>query len=133
MSTPTTIGRNNQGRQAAHLYGASPNESVEGFQTYSQSGFTSKHIFKSNRLKGEYEKPWLQNKAMKATRWNDLIVGSFILAGLCGAGVIGFFTVRPFIQGDVRIRRSHYLMRPKLISFNLALPYLRGQFRDTQH
>lgn len=103
MSTPTTIGRNTQGRHAAHLYGATPNESVEGFQTYSTAGFTSKKMFKSNRLQGEYEKPWLQNKAMKATRWNDFIVGGFILGGIIGAGVIGYFTVRDYVQGDVRI------------------------------
>ena len=101
MSTPTTIGRNQNGRNASHLYGATPNESVEGFyETYSD--MSSKRVFKSNRLQGEYEKPWLQNKAMKATRWNDLIVGLFILGGLAGAGVIGFFTVYPYVQGDVR-------------------------------
>ncbi|GAB7332675.1 hypothetical protein MBLNU13_g04428t1 [Cladosporium sp. NU13] len=100
MSTPTTIGRNQNGRNASHLYGATPNESVEGFyETYSD--MSSKRVFKSNRLQGEYEKPWLQNKAMKATRWNDLIVGLFILGGLAGAGVIGFFTVYPYVQGDL--------------------------------
>lgn len=102
MSTPTTIGRNQNGRHANHLYGATPNESVEGFyETYSD--MSSKRVFKSNRLQGEYEKPWLQNKAMKATRWNDLIIGLFILGGLAGAGVIGFFTVYPYVQGDVCI------------------------------
>lgn len=62
-------------------------------------------MFQSYRLVGEYEKPWLSNKAMKSTRWNDLIVGIFILLGLIGAGVIGFFTVWPYRQGDVSFHR----------------------------
>lgn len=102
MSTPTTIGRNMQGPHASHLYGATPNDSVEGFHdTYSSSGVSPKRVFKSNRLVGEYDKFWISDKRMKATRWNDMIVGFFVLGGLIGAGVIGYFTVSPYIQGDV--------------------------------
>jgi hypothetical protein len=100
MSTPTTIGRNMNGRQANHMYGATPNDSVEGFyDTY--SGANPKRVFQSNRLVGEYDKFWIGDKRMKATRWNDMIVGMFILAGLCGAGVIGYFTVSPYVQKEV--------------------------------
>ena len=60
-------------------------------------------MFQSYRLVGDYEKPWLSNKAMKSTRWNDLIVGIFILSGIIGAGVIGFFTVWPYRQADVSL------------------------------
>lgn len=71
------------------------------YNTRSTTSLSLKHTFKSYRLVGEYEKPWLANKAMRSTRWNDLIVATFILLGLIGAGVIGFFTVWPYRQGDV--------------------------------
>lgn len=62
---------------------------------------SGKHKFKSYRLRGEYEKPWLVDPAMKKTRWNNLIVGIFILLGFAGAGVICFFTVWPYRPADV--------------------------------
>ena len=62
---------------------------------------SGKHKFKSYRLRGDYEKPWLQDPAMKRTRWNNLIVGLFMLAGLAGAGVICFFMVWPYRAGSV--------------------------------
>ncbi|PHH64984.1 hypothetical protein CDD81_3621 [Ophiocordyceps australis] len=55
-----------------------------------------KHKFKSYRLRGPYEKPWLSDPAMKKTRWNNIIVSALILLGVIGAGVICFFTVAPY-------------------------------------
>lgn len=55
-----------------------------------------KYKFRSYRLAGEYQKPWLTDPGMKKTRWNNLIVGVFILLGFAGAGVICFFTVWPY-------------------------------------
>jgi len=60
----------------------------------------AKHKFKSYRLRGEYEKPWLGDPALKKTRWNNWIVGVFMLLGLGGAGAIAFLTVWPFRQGE---------------------------------
>ena len=83
--------------QPGRFIGGTPAHSVDG---RSAAG-GPKHMFQSYRLVGDYEKPWLSNKAMKSTRWNDLIVGIFILSGIIGAGVIGFFTVWPYRQADV--------------------------------
>jgi len=60
-------------------------------------------MFQSYRLVGDYEKPWLSNKAMKSTRWNDLIVGIFILLGIIGGSIVGFFTVWPYRQPEVSL------------------------------
>lgn len=96
MSTPSSIFRNQQG--VPHASANTPRDSIDSDST---AAANAKHVFKSYRLVGEYEKPWLSNKAMKATRWNDLIVGILILLGLIGAAVIGFFTVYPYVQPDV--------------------------------
>lgn len=60
-----------------------------------------KRKFKSYRLRGEYPKPWLEDKDMKKTRWNNIIVGSLILLGFAGAGVVAFFMSKPYVQKDV--------------------------------
>lgn len=57
---------------------------------------SGKHKFKSYRLKGAYEKPWLGDAALKKTRWNNVIVGVFVLLGFAGAGAICFFTAWPY-------------------------------------
>ncbi|KAH7318592.1 putative secreted glucosidase [Stachybotrys elegans] len=56
----------------------------------------SRRRFKSYRLKGEYEKPWLGDPAVKKTRWNNAIVGAFIVLGFALAAVACFFMVWPY-------------------------------------
>jgi hypothetical protein len=87
--------------QPGRFIGGTPAHSVDGSNDLRSAAGGPKHMFQSYRLVGDYEKPWLSNKAMKSTKWNDLIVGIFILSGIVGAGVIGFFTVWPYRQGDV--------------------------------
>lgn len=60
----------------------------------------AKHRFKSYRLKGEYEKPWLADPAVKKTRWNNVIVGTFMFLGIAAAGVVCYFMSAPYIQPD---------------------------------
>lgn len=85
------------------ITGITPRLSVDGAAASSRDGFPfpdiatgGKHKFKSYRLKGPYEKPWLTDPAMKKTRWNNLIVGIFVLLGFAGAGAICFFTAWPY-------------------------------------
>ncbi|KAJ3546946.1 hypothetical protein NM208_g1757 [Fusarium decemcellulare] len=102
MFTPSSMARTQRGGTSSHVFGATPRDSMDGtFDLSPSADVSSKHTFKSYRLVGEYEKPWINNKAMKSTRWNDLIVGILILLGLAGAGVIGFFTAWPYRQGDL--------------------------------
>lgn len=62
----------------------------------------SKHKFKTYRLRGEkMEKPWLTDPAMKRTRWNNLIVGTWILLGFLGSGGVAFWMVWPYRSIDV--------------------------------
>jgi hypothetical protein len=94
MSTTPVSTFQSRGR----FVGGTPAQSIRD----SRSGLGGpKHIFQSYRLVGEYEKPWLSNKAMKSTKWNDLIVGIFILLGIVGGAVVGFFTVWEYRQQDV--------------------------------
>ncbi|KYK58724.1 gram-negative bacteria-binding protein 1 precursor [Drechmeria coniospora] len=56
-----------------------------------------KRRFKSYRLRGEHEKPWLEDPAMaKKIRWNNLIVWTWIGLGFIGAAIIAFFQIRPY-------------------------------------
>ncbi|OAQ64399.2 secreted glucosidase [Pochonia chlamydosporia 170] len=59
-----------------------------------------KRRFKSYRLRGDFEKPWLSDPAMKKTKWNNWIVRSFILLGFILAGVACFFMVWPYREGS---------------------------------
>jgi hypothetical protein len=94
MSTTPVSTFQSRGR----FVGGTPAQSIRD----SRSGVGGpKRIFQSYRLVGEYEKPWLSNKAMKSTKWNDLIVGIFILLGIVGGAVVGFFTVWEYRQPEV--------------------------------
>jgi len=79
----------------AGRWAASPTGSV--YATSRQSMITlpraAKRKFKSYRLRGEYEKPWLKDPAMKKTRLNNWIVVFFVILGFVGAALICFFGV----------------------------------------
>ncbi|KPM42899.1 hypothetical protein AK830_g3612 [Neonectria ditissima] len=68
-------------------------------QTYFPNS-SIKHRFKSSLLTGSYEKPWLNDPALKKTRWNNLIVGLSFILGFAGAGAIAFILVWPYRQGE---------------------------------
>ncbi|EAA31490.1 glycoside hydrolase family 16 protein [Neurospora crassa] len=61
----------------------------------------AKRKFKSYRLRGEYEKPWLADPAMKKTRWNNWIVTAWCLAGFAGAAVLCYTGVKQYQTGPI--------------------------------
>lgn len=105
--TPTPFKRKSQRTSGAPSLDNVDTPDVEPSAPASVAGYpfpeapAGKHKFKTYRLRGEYEKPWLADPAMKKTRWNNLIVGIFILLGFAGAGVICFVTVWPYRPADV--------------------------------
>jgi hypothetical protein len=88
---------------------------------------SAKHRFQSTRLRGEYEKPWLKDPALKKTRWNNIIVGTLMALGLVGAGLICYFTSAPFKQKDASLFPNSYYS-PRIACINimsfLVLPHL---------
>ncbi|KAK9445042.1 beta-1, 3-glucan binding protein [Metarhizium brunneum] len=66
---------------------------------FSSLDIASRRRFKSYRLRGEFEKPWLADPAMNKTKWNNWIVRGFILLGLILAGVACVFLVWPYKDG----------------------------------
>ncbi|KAJ9143842.1 Glycoside hydrolase family 16 protein [Pleurostoma richardsiae] len=58
-----------------------------------------KRRFKSYRLRGPYEKPWLNDPNLNKTRYNNWIVTFFIVTGFILAGLVCFFSVRPYQSG----------------------------------
>jgi hypothetical protein len=69
--------------------------------SHSQPETVAKHKFKSYRLRGPYEKPWMSDPAVKKTKWNNWIVWGWIVAGFIGAAAIVFFTIMPYRDGEV--------------------------------
>jgi len=84
---------NDSGRNSMHE--ASRNSSV--------SMPKGKRRFKSYRLRGPYEKPWLNDPNLNKTRYNNWIVTFFIVTGFILAGLVCFFSVRPYQSGPVRL------------------------------
>ncbi|KAK3327786.1 concanavalin A-like lectin/glucanase domain-containing protein [Cercophora scortea] len=81
----------------------SPPDSV--YATSRQSAQTlpraAKRKFKSYRLRGPYEKPWLTDPAMRKTRWNNWIVVAFVLIGFTASALICYFGVRQYQPGPM--------------------------------
>ncbi|KEY69752.1 hypothetical protein S7711_03733 [Stachybotrys chartarum IBT 7711] len=80
----------------------SPRDSVEDVSNRSSQSSavepSARRRFKSYRLKGVYEKPWLTDPAVKKIRLNNIIVGTLIGLGVVLAGVAAFFMVWPYRQ-----------------------------------
>ncbi|KAL1849605.1 hypothetical protein Daus18300_013212 [Diaporthe australafricana] len=57
--------------------------------------------FVSYRLRGEYEKPWLEDPKFKRTKYNNYVVYVFMFLGVCAAAVVAFFQIRPAISGPI--------------------------------
>ncbi|OBT63660.1 hypothetical protein VE03_06122 [Pseudogymnoascus sp. 23342-1-I1] len=64
------------------------------------SGEKEKHQFRSYRLIGEYEQPWIKDKRMKKTRYNNLIVYIFMFIGFGVAGYICFSATQSVPKHD---------------------------------
>lgn len=79
---------------------------------YSSLDVASKRRFKSYRLRGEYEKPWLSDPAMYKTKWNNWIVRAFIVLGFMLAGVACYFMVAPYKDGAVSRDGSFPIVPP---------------------
>lgn len=65
-------------------------EGTTGTARHRDLGEKEKHQFRSYRLVGEYERPWVTDKRMKKSRYNNLIVYIFIVIGFGVAGYICF-------------------------------------------
>ena len=65
--------------------GATPRESLSDTSSVAPDT-TPRYRFRSYRLNGKMEKPWLADKAMKKTRLNNIIVAVLLVAGLAAAG-----------------------------------------------
>lgn len=70
-------------------------EDITDASSQSQEPTTGRR-FKSYRLNGEYEKPWLADPALKKTRLNNIIVGCCIFLGWAGAALAIFFLAWPY-------------------------------------
>lgn len=61
---------------------------------------TSRKRFISYRLRGEYEKPWLQDPKFK-TKANNYIIYVFVAVGVVVAGVVAFLQIRGSLPTEV--------------------------------
>lgn len=61
----------------------------------------SRKRFVSYRLRGEYEKPWLEDPKFKKTKYNNYVVYVFVFLGVCAAGVVSYFQIKSAISGPV--------------------------------
>lgn len=57
--------------------------------------------FVSHRLRGEYEKPWLQDPKFKRTKVNNYIIYSFMALGVAIAGAVVYFEIRGSLPTEV--------------------------------
>jgi beta-glucanase (GH16 family) len=99
-SRPETLSPTSQPEQATTPSRTSSDEDVASPSAQDHEPSTTGRRFVSYRLKGEYEKPWLSDPALKKTRVNNFIVGSLILLGFAGAGVAIFLLSWPYRPGD---------------------------------
>lgn len=68
--------------------------------THNAAGRSRKR-FISYRLRGEYEKPWLEDPKFNRTKYNNWIVLVWIFIGVCAAGVVAYFDVKPALPSPV--------------------------------
>lgn len=75
-------------------------------QTNRSSGGTfeagkSRKRFISHRLRGEYEKPWLQDPKFKRTKVNNYIIYGFMVLGVAAAGAVAYLQIRGSLPTEV--------------------------------
>jgi hypothetical protein len=61
----------------------------------------AKRRFRTYRLKGEYEKPWLNDKRLKKTRCGNYIIWGFIVVALMVSGYINYNSTTQVSRYDV--------------------------------
>lgn len=101
-------------RQQQHQHQDQPywpsGQEAESVRTRSSDGaaalMTHKRPFKSYRLRGAYEKPWLGDKDMHKTKRNDIIIIVFIAIGFALAAAVIVLMVLPYRAGDVSTSKS---------------------------
>lgn len=64
-------------------------------------GTRSRKPFVSYKLRGEYEKPWLQDPKFKKTKYNNIIVWTFIGVGIGAAAAVAYLQVRGSLPTEV--------------------------------
>jgi hypothetical protein len=109
------------------LFNHSTGHSAATGQTFGQT----KRRFRSSKLRGEYEKPWLEDPRFKRTKYNALIICFLVLLGLAGAAVYGYFEVTKNLAEPVRtrIQAAACLICLSACSqrLNLDVSHLRGR------
>ena len=61
-----------------------------------------KRKFMSYRLRGDYEKPWINDKRLKRSRMGNLIIYGFIVAGLLMSAYINYNATEQVQRHNVR-------------------------------
>ncbi|KAK7740512.1 hypothetical protein SLS53_005355 [Cytospora paraplurivora] len=61
----------------------------------------SRKRFVSYRLRGEYEKPWLEDPKFNKTKYNNYIVYAWVFIGVCAAGVVAYFQIRSALPSPI--------------------------------
>lgn len=62
----------------------------------------SRKRFISYRLRGEYEKPWLQDPKFKRTKVNNYIIYGFMALGVMAAAAVAYLQIRGSLPSEVR-------------------------------
>lgn len=68
----------------------------------------SRKRFVSYRLRGEYEKPWLQDPKFKRTKINNYVIWGFVALGVAAAGAVAYLQIRGSLPTEVRANNLHY-------------------------
>lgn len=61
----------------------------------------TKKRFVSYRLRGEHEKPWLDDPKFNRTKHNNWVVYGWVFIGVCAAAVVAYFQVKPALPSPV--------------------------------
>jgi len=90
------------GSSGSSLYNQSTRQSATTDETLGRP----KRRFRSSKLRGDYEKPWLKDPKFKKTKWNAVIVYILVFLTIAGAAVYGYFTVTRGRTGPVSLTHS---------------------------
>lgn len=67
----------------------------------------SRKRFVSYRLRGEYEKPWLQDPKFKRTKVNNFVIYGFIALGVAAAAAVAYLEIRGSLPSEVSTERPY--------------------------
>lgn len=68
----------------------------------------SRKRFISYKLRGQYEKPWLQDPKFKRTKVNNYIIYGFIALGVAAAGAVAYLQIRGSLPTEVSLTIGEY-------------------------